>query len=426
MSETVELTVSRLGASGDGVAACADGQACYVAGALPGEPVTARFNGHRGDAMVADLVAIHAASPDRVAPPCPHVADHCGGCAVQHLSIAAGLGWKRDRLAEAFGRAGATPDIAIAAPTAPGTRRRADLALLRRADGTVAVGLHARGSPDVVDFATCLVLDPRLVVLFDPLRAMLKRLSALRRTGSAIVNLLDTGPDLLLRTDGPLDAPGRALIAGFATEQAIPRIAWAMGNTPPEMAAQTGPVALTLSGAVLAPAPGAFLQASPGAEAAIIAAVLAGLPRRLTGKSRIADLYAGVGTLSLPLATRASIAAFEGDAEAVVTLAAGAGRAGARITAIRRDLVRQPLLPAEIDRFVAVVLDPPFAGAAEQCAMLARSKGACVVYVSCNPTALARDAKILIQGGFRVTAVTLVDQFLWSSQVESVTAFARA
>ncbi|WP_431281523.1 class I SAM-dependent RNA methyltransferase [Humitalea sp. 24SJ18S-53] len=426
MSETVELAVSRLGASGDGVGACADGQACYVAGALPGESITARFTGHRGDAMVADLITVHTPSADRVTPPCPHVADLCGGCAVQHLSIPAGLEWKRDRLAEALSRAGATPEIAIAPPTLPGTRRRADLALLRRADGSVAVGLHARGSQAVVDLSTCLVLDPRLVALFEPLRAMLKRLSALRRAGSAIVNLLDTGPDLLLRTDGPLDAPGRGLIAAFANEHAIPRIAWAMGNAPPEMAAQTGTVGLSLSGAMLAPAPGAFLQASPGAEAAIIAAVLAGLPRKLTGKSRIADLYAGVGTLSLPLATRASIAAYEGDAEAVATLAAAAGRAGARIAAVKRDLARQPLLPAEIDRFVAVVLDPPFAGAAEQCAMLARSKGRCVIYVSCNPTALARDAKILLQGGFRITAATLVDQFLWSSQVESVLVFSRA
>ncbi len=425
MTETVELTVSRLGASGDGVAACADGQACYVAGALPGEAITARFTGHRGDAMVADLVDLHSHSPDRVTPPCPHVADGCGGCAVQHLSIPAGLGWKRDRLAEALSRAGVTPPITIAPPTEPGTRRRADLALLRRPDGTVAVGLHARGSQAVVDFATCLVLDPRIVALFTPLRAMLRRLSALRKSGSAIINLLDTGPDLLLRTDGPLDAPGRALIAAFATEHTIPRIAWAQGNAVPEMAAQTGTVALGLSGAVLTPAPGAFLQASPGAEAAIIAAVLAGLPKRLNGKSRIADLYAGVGTLSLPLATRAAVAAFEGEAEAVVTLAAAAGRAGARIAVTRRDLARQPLLPTEIDRFASVVLDPPFTGAAEQCAMLARSKGACVVYVSCNPTALARDARTLVQGGFRVTAVTLVDQFLWSSQVEAVVSFAR-
>jgi len=426
LSDVVELAISRLGSAGDGVGALSDGTPLFVAGALPGETVRAEPLARRGDGVSARLVAVLAASPDRVEPPCPHFGT-CGGCAIQHMSLEAGVAWKRARLEEALARGG-FPDfpIAIAPPTPPLTRRRADLALSRLPDGSVAIGLHAHGSSTVTDLHSCLVLDPRLFALIAPLRAVLKRMQALRRSGSAVLNLLDTGPDLLLRTDGPLDFPARALLAAFGPEHGVPRIAWARGAGPAEIAAQTGPVALNLSGTVLAPAPGAFLQASPTGEAAIIAAVIAGLPARRVGRGRIADLYAGIGTLSVPLAQHGPVAAFEGEAEAVTALGSAVGRSGARLAATKRDLARQPLLPAELDKFAAVVLDPPFAGALEQIGMLARSKVTTVIYVSCNPMALGRDIRVLAEVGFRVTQATLIDQFLWSSQVEAVVVLARA
>jgi 23S rRNA (uracil1939-C5)-methyltransferase len=331
---------------------------------------------------------------------------------------------------EALARAG-FPDAPVGeiAVTPSASRRRADLALRRRAaDGGVALGFHARGgeADAVLDLATCAVLDPRLVALFDPLRALLKRLPALRREGSAVLNLLDTGPDLLLRTDGgPLDAQARAMLAAFAAEHGVPRIAWARGGDAPETAAQLSPVALRLGDARVVPPPGAFLQATPQGEAAIRAAVLAGLPERLPPRAVVAELYAGLGTLSFALATRARVAAFEGAVEAVAALSAAAGKAGARVTATRRDLARQPLPAKELAGFAAVVLDPPYVGAAEQVPLIARARVPRVVYVSCNPAALARDAAQLARAGYRVLAATPVDQFLWSPHLESVVAFAR-
>jgi 23S rRNA (uracil1939-C5)-methyltransferase len=424
MTDSLELTIEALGAAGDGIARL-DGKTVFLPGTLPGEHVRARLVGKRGDALLAEAEAVLEPSPDRVVPPCPHFAT-CGGCVIQHLAAAPYAAWKRAKLVEALSRAG-FPDAPVGPleRTPPLTRRRADLALRRGPGGVALVGFHGRGSDTVTDLATCTVLDPRIVALFDPLRGLLKRLAALKREGSAVVNLLETGPDLLLRTDGVLDAPARGLLAAFAREQGIPRIAWAQGNNVPETAAQLGRVDIPLGGVPVSPPSGAFLQASPAGEAAIVAAVMAGLPAKLPPRPSVADLFAGLGTLSFPLATRARVTAFEGVADSVAALAAGAGRVGAKVQAVRRDLDRQPLIAKELQNYAAVVLDPPFNGAAAQMPLLAKSVVPRIIYVSCNPAALARDAQVLAQGGYRVLAATPVDQFLWSPHLESVVVFAR-
>jgi 23S rRNA (uracil1939-C5)-methyltransferase len=240
-----------------------------------------------------------------------------------------------------------------------------------------------------------------------------------------LVNLLDTGPDILLRTDAPLTLHDRQRLAAFAVAHGIPRIAWAGKGTGVEVAAHHTPVSIALHGVAVAPPPGAFLQASAEGEAAIIAAVLSGLPAKMGVRPRLADLYAGIGTLSFPLATLGVVEAFEGDAPAASALTAAAHAAQSRVLPRRRDLVRQPLLAAELKAFAAVVLDPPFNGAAEQVAQIARSPLRRVVYVSCNPAALGRDAAVLREAGFRIEAATPVDQFLWSPHLESVVAFGR-
>jgi 23S rRNA (uracil1939-C5)-methyltransferase len=423
--EPTEYDIARLGAAGDGVAIGADGRPVFIPYALPGERVAARVTGKLGEGQAAELTALLRAAPERAEPPCPYFG-RCGGCVMQHMAIPPYAEWKQARLAEALSRAG-YPDAAIEEPavTPPQTRRRADLAL-RRVDGVPVLGFHARGSGAVVDLDTCLVLDPALVALFQPLKTMLRSLSAFRREGSAVLNLLDSGPDLLLRLDGIPNAADRALLAEFARAHGLPRIACApLKGMTSENVAQVGAVSIALGGVPVAPPPGAFLQATPQGEAAIVAAVLAGLPK-LTGRSRIADLYAGLGTLSFPLSTRARVTAYEGAPEALAALDAAARKSGGRVEAVRRDLSRQPLMPKELDAFAAVVLDPPFAGAADQMPMLARStKLERVIYVSCNPAALGRDAKLLQAAGWRLVSAKPVDQFLWSAQLEAVVVFAR-
>ena len=266
----------------------------------------------------------------------------------------------------------------------------------------------------------CPVLDPRLFALLAPLRAMLPGLAALRVEGTAVLNLLDTGPDLLLRTDADLTAAGRTRLAAFAWDEGVPRIAWARGNSLPETAAQLAPVRLRLGPGEVAPPPGAFLQASPQGEAAIRDVVMAALPARLSPRARIVELYAGCGTLTFALAERARILAYEGDAASFAALR----RAGnPKVDARQRDLTRQPLQVADLRGAAAVVLDPPWSGAGLQMPPLAASGVPVVVYVSCNPAALARDARPLLAAGYRVEQVTPVDQFLWSARVEAVAVF---
>ena len=366
------------------------------------------------------LEAVLARSPDRAEPPCPHFGA-CGGCVLQHLADAAYANWKRSLLVEALARAG-FPDAPVAAlvRTPPAARRRADFAIARDRDGTVRLGFHARGGRAVVGLRACPVLDPRLAGLISPLGALAGTLSCLGRKAAAVVNLLDHGPDLLLQGAAAPDAKARAALVAFAREQGLCRVSWAIGEGAPEPVAQLAAPVITLSGRAVAAPPGAFLQASPQGEAAIVATVLASLP----GKARrIADLYAGLGTLSFALAARASVAAFEGEEAAHRALAAAAG--GTRVRAIRRDLARQPLQAAELVGFDVVVLDPPFAGAAAQAGPLAASPVRHVAYVSCNPAALARDARVLREGGFALVAATPIDQFLWSAHLECVAHFSR-
>jgi 23S rRNA (uracil1939-C5)-methyltransferase len=384
------------------------------------EPVAKRGEGWFG---TADIVT---ASPDRVAPPCAHFGQ-CGGCALQHWAMPEYLAWKSGLLGAALRRAG-YEDAAIepVLGTPPGARRRIDLAIRRKA-AVIAIGLHAARAADVVDMHECKVLHPTLFGLIAPLRDVLRGLSALRREGSAVLNLLDAGPDLLLRLDGELNANDRTRLAAFAGAHGLPRISWSRGDKVSETACLLRQPVVRFAGVAVTPPPGAFLQASREGEAAIIAAVLAGLPAKLTARARVAELYAGCGTLSFALAERVRVAAYEGDAAAAaaLTAAVNAAKLPGRIEVQRRDLARQPLSAKELSAFAAVVLDPPHAGAAAQIGLIAASGVARVVYVSCNPAALARDAKLLHQAGYKLISCAPVDQFLWSARLESVVVFGR-
>ena len=356
----------------------------------------------------------------RIDPPCPHFGT-CGGCLLQHWRDDAYIAWKTKLLRTALRRAG-YPNAVLAQParTKPGERRRMDLAV-RRAGGKVVLGLHRWHSKEVVDFIECAVLHAKLASLIAPLRVLLSQLRAFRREGSVIANLLDSGVDVLLRTDGALDITDRLAATELARAHGLPRISWAQSDDEPEPIAVLLPPTTLLSGVTVTPPPGAFLQASAPGEAAIIAAVLDALP----AKGRIAELFAGCGTITFALAQRTRVAAWEGDPASALALRAAANHAGpaGRITVTQRDLVRQPVQAKELAGFAAVVLDPPSAGAAVQVAQIAAAKVPVVIYVSCNPATLVRDARLLAQVGYRLLSATPIDQFLWSSRLESVCVF---
>ncbi|MDX5930573.1 class I SAM-dependent RNA methyltransferase [Acidiphilium acidophilum] len=346
----------------------------------------------------------------------------CGGCTEQDVPAAIYQAEKRQTLVDALAQAG-FGDAAIApmVMVPMGTRRRVDFAAMRVA-GAVRLGFHAARSREVVDIVECPLAMPSIAALIGPLRVLLGRLGGFRKSGSVLINVLDHGLDVSVVLDGEASAADRSWLVAFAREQGLVRIS--LGDEPVLVA---GAVTLDVGGLVVTPPPGAFLQPTVAGEAAIRAAVMAGLPGKLTRKSRIVELYAGVGTLTGALLAQARVQAFEGSKAACAALEAAARLAGVtgRVVVENRDLARRPVTAKELAGAAAVVLDPPFDGAGPQMRAIIESNVSRVIYVSCNAEALAREAKWLRQGGFGVVAATPVDQFPASRHLESVVVFAR-
>jgi 23S rRNA (uracil1939-C5)-methyltransferase len=439
----VTVTIDRVGAEGDGIATAPDGATLFIPNVLPGERVIAEPRQQRGGGWFAPLSGILHQSDARVPPPCVHFGE-CGGCVLQHWRDAEYRAWKTGLLEAALRRAGfEDPHIEPIQVTPPRSRRRMDLAARRTPQG-VAVGLHARMVPSpaarervrvrvpqtpgtICDLTECHVLHPALFALVAPLRALLSRLQSFRREASIIANMLDHGIDLLLRTGALLDRHDRERLIEFARAHRLLRVSTASMQGEPEPVVVLQPPGITLSGIIVEPTPGAFLQASREGESAIVCAVLAALPEKLPARARVAELYAGSGSITFALAQRVRVSAWEGDAAAAAALRQAANRAGlaGRVEVAQRDLARQPVPAGELANFAAVVLDPPFAGAAAQMAQIAVAKAARIIYVSCNPAELARDARMLHDAGYKLLTATPVDQFLWSARLESICVFVR-
>ncbi|MGD0104268.1 MAG: class I SAM-dependent RNA methyltransferase [Rhodopila sp.] len=427
-----QVRIDRIGSEGDGIARLPDATPLYLPFTLPGETVSARPIQPRADGWHAHAETIANPSEARVTPPCRHFG-RCGGCVLQHWRDAEYRTWKSALLSHALRQAGATlPDPLPFVPGLPGERRRIDFAVRRTSGGHpigghIILGLHEPRSAEVIDITDCPILHPTLLALLPRLRTLLQGLHAIRREASVIINLLGSGPDLLLRTDTPLTTGDRTALTEFARDHGLPRVSQAEGNDTPETIALLRPPITTLSGTAVRPPPGAFLQATAAGERAIIEAVLHALPSKITTKTRIAELYAGCGTLTFALAPHVRVAAFEGDTATAAALkqAINQGGLAGRVEAFQRDLARQPLSAKELKAFVAVVLDPPHNGAAAQIAQIAAAAVPTVIAVSCNPATLTRDARTLLGAGYKLQAATAIDQFLWSARLESVSVFKR-
>jgi 23S rRNA (uracil1939-C5)-methyltransferase len=364
-----------------------------------------------GDRVAAD--GSIEPGPHRQAPPCRHFPE-CGGCQLQHVDDAAYAGFLRDRIASALAAQGLpAPEILEPHISPPRSRRRASL----RAERGGAVGFNAEKSHRVVDMRECHILRPELFELVHPLRALLRSLNLSAAAGIRLT-LADQGVDLLLEKVEAHGLAATEALGDFARAHRLARFALDDGY-----GAQTHwepePVTVTLGGVPVPLPHGAFLQATAEGEAALVQAV-----RRAVGGARlVADLFAGLGTFALALEGR--VLAAEAARDAVLALKAAAGRAQRPVFVDHRDLYRRPLDTAELDRFEAIVLDPPRAGAKEQSALLARSKAPRVAFVSCNPSTFARDCAALTEGGYRLDWIQPVGQFRWATHVELVGAFSR-
>jgi 23S rRNA (uracil1939-C5)-methyltransferase len=414
------LVVESIGARGDGIA-IHEGRPVYLPLTAPGDRLRARLRASRRDGWAGDVIEL-LASGERATPVCPHFG-RCGGCALQHLSDAAYARAKEHQVAAALRQHGVVAaELAPLRRLAAGTRRRARLAIHRPRKGAPVIGFHERASERVSDMHACAVLHPALFALVAPLRGLAGSLWPEGASGAATATLCDTGLDLLLDLAAPPDLPALERLAAFADAQDLARLAWRAGDAALPVAIRRQP-RMTLSGVAVELPIDAFMQASAEADEVLAEEVRAGLG----AVESVADLYAGLGTLTFAAAQRAVVHAVEGSRPALMALASAVARAGlqGRVTSERRDLETRPLSPDELRRFDAVVFDPPRAGAPAQSAALARSAVRRVIAVSCNPASFARDARLLVDGGYRLLRVRPIDQFIWSPHVELVARFER-
>ena len=406
----MKFVIDRLGHHGDGIALGPDGPV-FVSQMLPGEEVTGDLAGDR-----LTNTRIVTPSDQRVRPPCVH-AKTCGGCLLQHASDGFVAGWKVDIVKSALAGQGLQADFLPIVTSPPRSRRRATLSARRTKSGAL-IGFHARGSDTLVAVPECQLLHPDVMAGFAALEALVKIGGSRAGEVSFTVTRSLGGLDVSAIGGKPIDSGLAMELARVVEAFGLARLTW-NGET---VALRTMPMQ-RFGRALVAPPPGAFLQATAEGEAALLAAVTAAVgPAR-----RIADLFAGVGTFALPLAERAEVHAVEGEAAMVVAMEKGWRQTDGmrRLTVETRDLYRRPLEADELTGFDAVVIDPPRAGAEAQVATLAKSAVPVIASVSCNPVTFARDAKVLVQAGYVLTSIQIVDQFRWSSHVELVGRFQR-
>lgn len=419
----IEGQIVRIGGRGDGVINGPDGS-YYVPYTVPGDHVTARIGPPRGDGFSASLMTLAAPGPDRVDPPCPHF-HACGGCALQMLADGAYAEWKRLQVVAALARqnlAGVT--VEPLARVATQSRRRADL-VMRRLQAATLLGFHERGGNRIIDIATCLVLRPEIVALLPPLRQVFGPMLAVGASADFKVTLTKGGIDIGVSADVALDADARAALAQFAESFDLARLSMIdPRNGYLDVIVRRRAAVIDFSGVPVELPPGGFIQASADAEALMVIRALGAIQHARA----VCDLYAGLGAFTFAAAAAGhKVHAVEGAEDAVSALQAAArlAPAGASVTSEVRDLVRAPLMAAELNRFDAVIFDPPRAGAPAQAREIAYSKIAVAVGVSCHPGSFARDARILADGGFALASVLPIDQFLWSPHVELIGVFRR-
>jgi 23S rRNA (uracil1939-C5)-methyltransferase len=401
-----QFTISRLGQKGDGIAETPEGHA-HVAFALPGEIVTAE----QRDGQY-EVTGILKRSDERAAPICRHFGD-CGGCQLQHLRHDAYLSWKQRRVADALAREGVETELLPIRHFPFASRRRAIFSAIR-AGKVIRLGFVQRRSNHIVDLHECPVLLPELSRRLGSLRELAAILAPQQGIMKIAALACDNGVDIAAANGAPVPEATRRRAVAWALAAKVLRL-----SINGETSIETERPRLQAGLARVTPPPEGFVQAVAEAERAMAELVVS----HLAGARKIIDLFSGFGAFALRLAAQTQVHAVERDGAALLALDQAWRQAGGALKAVsteRRDLNRAPVTAAELKGFDAAVFDPPRAGAEAQARELARSIVKRIAAVSCNPATLARDLRILIDGGYRVISVTPIDQFAFSPHVEAV------
>jgi 23S rRNA (uracil1939-C5)-methyltransferase len=403
------LVIDRLGHRGDGVADGTDGP-IYVSGTLPGETVEVEPVAGHPDRR--HLLTIETPSAERIAPICPHFGV-CGGCALQHWQTSSYRAWKRDLVVTTLRQAGIEAPVGDLIDAHGDGRRRAVFHARRGTRDVLEVGFSAARAHHLIAIDRCPVLAKSLDDALPAAWAIAEALGRTKKPLDIQVTATDSGLDIDVRGSGPLTTKATATLAQVAARQNLARL-----TRHGDLIVQARPPSLRIGAVTVILPPAAFIQATAEGEAVLARLVLSGC----AGRKSLADLFAGIGPFALRLAAQAKVTAIDDNDGAIAALKrAAASTARLKpVTAERRDLFKNPLLTAELDRFDAVVFDPPRQGADAQSRALAASRVPLIVAVSCNPGTFARDIRHLIDGGYRLTAVTPVDQFRYTEHVEIV------
>lgn len=406
-----EVLIAAIGRQGDGIADTPQGRV-HVAYTLPGERVEiARQENQEGER--GTLVRVLEASPERIDPRCRHYGV-CGACALEHWQAGPYLAWKRNLVVEALAREGVTAEIAQTIPAYGAGRIRA-VFHSGRGDNKAAVGFAKRRSHEIVDLEECPVLHPQLEAALPLARELAKILLSAGKPIDLHFTVAERGLDIDIRGSGKLPKQIESKIVSFAAAKKLLRV-----SLHGEPLAQLMPPTHLVGNVRVNLPPGPFLQATAEGERVLAEKVLAAGE----GAKSAMDLFCGIGTFALRLAAKTKVAAFDHHEPSVLALRAAAKSPGLKpVVASTRDLFRWPLVADELKKIDFVVLDPPRQGAEAQARELAKSKVKKIAYVSCDADSFARDAKILLGGGFTLREVTPVDQFQYSAHVELVGVF---
>ncbi len=413
LRESVVL-IDRLGSKGDGIARVDAGEIA-VPGALPGEEVRVLHDGRRG--RVEEILQ---ASADRIDAACVHYGA-CGGCQTQHLHDEALAAWRLQNLDDIFARAGFADVTFLPVLTSPlASRRRASFSAERH-KGKIIVGFNQRGSHKIIDIEKCLVLQKDVLAARDLIGQMVRLLATSEAPRfSALVTLLENGLDIDLagREEESLGLAEREGLGALLAQSDVVRL-----TLEGQVFYQREVPMIALAGFHVPFPAGGFLQATKEAQTALQDYVLA-----KCGNGPALDLYAGCGTLALPLAKTRPVHGVELAGGAVKALAFVAKHNQGRLKQLSceaRNLEQSPLRPEELAQYETIILDPPRGGAAAQIREIAASTVKKVIYISCNPKTFARDGRVLREAGFHMGPVQLVDQFRFSAHIELAACFSR-
>lgn len=411
---TERLTIDHVGHFGDGVA-LAESANIYVPYALGGETVDVLPSpGHPDRRALAHVVT---ASPERIDPFCPHFGT-CGGCAIQHWQPEAYRTWKRQLVIDTLRHAGIDCEVGELVDAHGTGRRRMTLHARQSQQGILRVGFAAAGRHEIIAIDHCPILDPAMDGAIEAANEIAELLRPVSKPLDIQVTAADNGLDVDVRGSGPLGTALLTSLSKLAEKHNLARL-----TRHGELVIMRKPPVVRVGKAQVTLPPGSFMQPTALGETTLAELAFA----RAKGAKHIADLFCGFGPFAFRLAEKFKVSAFDSDAVAVAALqnAVKLTQGLKPIKAEARDLFRRPLMPQELRDYDGVVFDPPRQGAQAQAQQLAASRIALAVAVSCNPATFARDARILIEGGFKIDSVTPVDQFRHTPHVELVARFRR-